>query len=78
MEVFLDRRRASEHARYAPCAAIGMEARDDGTHCIRFEVIDGREPVEIMLEALDALEARVDRALFILDNQPVEPPKSMC
>ena len=87
MTVRFDRRPASVHARYAMCAAVGMECTAVGTSgkdssgkdCVlRFETINGSEPRDVLLEALDALDARVQRALLNLAHQPSEPPPSMC
>lgn len=79
MTVRFDRRAASKHARYAMCAGVGMERVDgEGRHRLRFETLDDRPPTDVLLEALDALEARVDGALKQLAHQPSTPPRSMC
>ena len=77
--VRVDRRPASAHARYAMCAALGMERVDgEGRHKLQFETLDGRPPVDALHAALDALEARADAALLQLAQQPAEPPRGMC
>jgi len=77
--VHFDVRRASEHARYAPCAAVGMEKVDGaGRHKISFELLDPEASATArVLEALDALDARVDSALLDMARQD-EMPRSMC
>ena len=77
LTVRFDRQPASVHARYAMCAAVGM-GYDDAACRLRFETLDGRAPQEVLLEALDALDARVGRALHKLAHQPETPPVSMC
>lgn len=74
----VDKRAGSVHARYAAVAGVGMAPREDGTHVLRFETVDDRPPKEVLLEALDRLDARVDAALRQLASQPAEPPPSMC
>lgn len=78
LTIHFDRRDASTHARYSPCAAVGMVADGESRHSIAFHTIDGRSPHELMACALDDLDARVDRALLALAHQPTEPPQSMC
>lgn len=80
LDVHVDRRPASAHARYSPCAGVGMQTLDDGTDRVRlsFASNDDRAPRELLREALDHLDARVDRALLALAQQPSEPPRSFC
>lgn len=78
LTVRFDRRKASVHARYAPCAAVGMRPLGAHNHEIRFETNDGRPGKEAMQDALEALDARVQAALHALANQPEVPPRSMC
>ena len=43
MTVKFDKQKASKHARYSPCAAVGMKQIDgDGRHRITFEINDTR------------------------------------
>ena len=74
----LDQQPASKHARYAPCAAVGMEAVDEHRFRLTFETVDDRPPLHALREALDALDARVDAALLQLAHQPATPPRGMC
>lgn len=79
--VTLDERPASAHARYAVCAGVGMSVPPSSSsdRCrLSFSCNDGRAPREALREALDHLEARVDRALHDLAHQPSEPPASFC
>lgn len=78
LTVRFDERAGRAHARYACCAAVGMEEDASGHHRLRFETLDGRSTTAALREALDALEARVDGALRQLAHQPAEPPRSMC
>lgn len=78
LTVRFDERSASQHARYAVCAAIGMRKIDDTSYAITFELNDDtRNARDVMSEALDALDVRVDKALKQLAHQE-DPPKSMC
>lgn len=74
--VRFNRNVASKHARYSPCAGVGMQEVEHA-HQLSFSTNDGRSGKEVMLEALDALEARVDAALLQLSSQDKDPPKSM-
>lgn len=77
--VRFDEQTAAKHARYAPCAAVGMCQRDGAEGCrLSFEVINGASPRALVLEALDSLDARVDAALHALAHQPETPPQSFC
>lgn len=78
LDVEFDECIASTHARYSPCAAVGMEKIGDKQHRITFEVLGPKTAHELYHEALDALEARVDAALQSLAHQPETPPPSMC
>lgn len=81
LEVLFDTKPARAHARYAPCAAVGMKEMDNNKearrHAISFESNDHRTPQQLILSALDHVEARLQRALVALaDDAP--PPKSYC
>ena len=76
LTVFFDRQRASKHARYSPCAGVGMSSLPDGSCVLRFSSNDTRSPTELVKSALDHMEARIGRALHALANQPECPPKS--
>lgn len=79
LTIHFDQQRASKHARYCLSAGVGMERVDgDGRHRLVLETLDDRAPVDVVNEALDALEARVDTALHALAHQPEEAPRSMC
>lgn len=78
LTVRFDRQPASKHARYASCAAVGMVEEAGGMHRLRFDTVDDRPPAHVLREALDALDARVERALQQLARQPAEPPRGMC
>lgn len=78
LTIHFEYKNGNTHARYSPCAAVGMEKVSDGVHRIRFETIDGTPGKEMLLRALDALEKRFDSALLQLANQPTTPPKSKC
>ena len=76
--VTYDEQSAAVHARYSPCAAVGMRAVEGGRWCIGFASNDHRAPRELLLSALGHTEERLKRALLALGNQPVEPPVSFC
>ena len=76
--VSFDTQNAATHARYSPCAAVGMKHLDDGRCEIRFRSNDARTPKELMLVALEQTEQRLQRALHALANQPETPPQSFC
>lgn len=76
--VFFDRQKASKHARYSPCAAVGMTKFDETRHKISFDSICPETPKELILSALDRFDERIDGALRALSTQPHEPPRSMC
>lgn len=77
--IHFDKRRASTHARYSTCAAVGMRQLSRDNHRISFELHDERlRAAEVMLRAMDCLESRVDRALLQLASQPDPPPRSRC
>ena len=81
--VRFDKQRAAKHARYAPCAAVGMcvlpTKGEHGDRCrLVFELVHDGSPRDVVLEALDALDARVDAALLALAHQPEVAPKSFC
>lgn len=77
IEVTFDKQPASRHARYSPCACVGMSVEDDGC-VIRFRSNDTRTPKELMMEALDQTDRRLERALRSLATQPSAPPQSHC
>ena len=77
--VFFDKQNASKHARYSPCAAVGMAKIDNSEHHkITFTSIISLTPKELILEALDLLDSRIDKALLSMAIQPTTPPQSMC
>lgn len=77
MTIHFDKRRASSHARYSTCAAVGMRQLSRDNHRITFELHDERmRAADVMLRAIDCLEGRVDRALLQLASQPNPPPRS--
>lgn len=79
LTIRFDRQRASKHARYSPCAAVGMtKIGESQRYNIRFSSIVAETPKELMLQALDSLDQRVDNALLAMANQPDPPPQSMC
>lgn len=79
LTITFDCKKASVHARYATCAAVGMERVDgEGRHRFHVESVHDRCVREMLREGLDALEARIDKALHELAHQPATPPKSMC
>lgn len=84
LDVHLDRQPARAHARYAACSAVGLEGvasqsgKDDRVMRLSFASNDDRTPSALLSEALDHLDARVDRALRALSNQPSQPPQSFC
>lgn len=69
LTVRFDERPASAHARYATCAAVGMVRVDADRHRVTFETHGDRDPKAVLLEALDHLDARVDRALQALAHK---------
>jgi hypothetical protein len=75
LTIHFDRQCGSKHARYASCAAVGLSPAADG-HTLRFDCWG--DPKEQLERALDALDAKIDRALQSLAHQPAEPPRSMC
>ena len=77
MVVHFDKQSSSKHARYSPSAGVGMRLEKDAC-AIEFESNDRRSPRELILEALDHTEARLQRALLELAKQPDEPPQSFC
>jgi hypothetical protein len=76
--VHFDRQPARVHARYAMCAGVGMAKVDATRSRIVFDTNDESDPKDMMSQALDHLDARVDRALQSLAHQPDVPPKSFC
>ena len=70
----------TRHARYSPCAAVGMRLLDgSGRHRITFELHDSELNVtKVVHEALDALDASVADALRQLAHQPAEFPRTRC
>jgi hypothetical protein len=77
LTVIFDKQCASKHARYSPCAAVGMTRTNEGHHKLSFESIDSQTPTELLLCALDHLDERIDKALHAM-AQPSPVPKSMC
>ena len=78
LTVIFDKQCASKHARYSPCAAVGMTRTNEGHHKLSFESINSQTPAELLLHALDHLDERIDKALHAMAHQPSPPPKSMC
>lgn len=76
LKIFFDRQRAGKHARYSPCAGVGMSIVGDGRCAIRLASNDLRSPKELMCCAIEHTEQRVQRALHALANQPETPPRS--
>lgn len=76
--VHFDERTGADHARYATCAAVGMRERDDGAFDLHLESVHGTPVRELLLSALDRLDARVGNALHALAHQPTQPPHTMC
>ena len=76
--VNFDTRPASAHSRYSPCAAVGMKVNDDSMCEIRFRSNDSRTPTELISNALDHTDERLQRALHSLASQPQTPPQSYC
>jgi DNA-directed RNA polymerase alpha subunit len=76
--IVFDEHAASHHARYSACAAVGMIKVDgDGRHRISFRTLDAdRSAKQIVLDALEALERRVDASLLTLAKQT--PIQSRC
>lgn len=75
LTVRLDKQPAHKHARYAACAGVGMRKVDADRCAVSFSVNDGRAPLQVLLEALDHLDARVERALHALAHQPEVAPQ---
>lgn len=77
--VHFDKKKASVHARYSTCTAVGMQRVDDARHKITFELHDPlANASEVMMRAIQALETRVDDSLLQISRQPDPPPKSRC
>ena len=77
--VHFDKKKASVHARYSTCTAVGMQRVDDARHKITFELHDPLvNASEVMMRAIQALETRVDDSLLQISHQPDPPPKSRC
>ena len=77
MTVRFAKHRASKHARYSKCCGVGMSSSHDGHHRISFDTIDGSPPLEALLEAIDAVDERVQNALLALSKQPERIPDSI-
>ena len=77
--IHFDTNKASKHARYSTCAAVGMKHIQRDTYRITFELHDDKLiPRDVLLRAIDCLEKRVDRSLLQISNQPNPPPRSRC
>ena len=78
--VHFEEHTAGTHARYSPCAAVGMKKLDgEGRHQLTFELLnDNATPKDVLHAALDALDASLDDALLQLGNQPDPPPRTRC
>ena len=68
MEITFDTGRASSHARYSPCYAVGMVPDGNDAHTLSFGSNDNREPQRLLRDSFDHLDARIDRALLLLAN----------
>jgi hypothetical protein len=68
-----------KHARFCPCAAVGMQKLDNGRYRIEFEMLHpDRDPQDIALQAIGALESQVDVALEGLSDTFHQVPKTHC
>lgn len=68
-----------KHARFCPCAAVGMYKVGAGKYRIEFELLHpGRDPHELAVQALKNMEEEVDEALLQLAKQPQTPPEGYC
>lgn len=80
LRVHFDEKPGKTHARYMSVSAVGMKPTHGAQkHELTFETVDERRSARALCaEALDHLEARLDKALLALANQPSEPPRSRC
>lgn len=69
MEITFTVGRASSHARYSPCYAVGMIPDGHDAHIVSFGSNDHREPHQLLLDSFQHLDARIDRALLLLANE---------
>ena len=76
LTIHFDEQKASKHARYSKCCAVGMR-KDGAVHKLSFGTIDGSRPIDALLEAVNALDVRVQNALISLANQPSTLPESV-
>jgi hypothetical protein len=67
LKVTFDAKKASEHARYSPCFAVGMKpSSKEDVHVLSFGSNDHRSPSALLDEAFEHLLNRVDAALLCL------------
>ena len=62
LTVHFNEKSAGTHARYAMVAAVGMRKVDDASHHLRFDVLDGRTPKEVLHDPGRPRRARAARA----------------
>lgn len=74
--IHFDEQKASRHARYSRCCGVGMRAAPGG-HELSFDTVDGSPPLRALLDAVDALDRRIDGALLSLARQPDRLPESI-
>ena len=67
-KVFYKCKPGSVHARYKMCAGVGMQELKNNMYKLSFETIDAKKPDDVMLEALDVLENKIDNALESLSS----------
>lgn len=74
LKVTFDAKKASEHARYSPCFAVGMKpCSDQDVHLLSFGSNDHRSPSKLLDEAFEHLLNRLDAALLCLaDDKKIE------
>ena len=78
LTIHFDKRPARDHARYCMCSGVAIESVGGGKFKLNFEVLNGRSQKEVLLEALDHLDQRVDRALKCLAHQDTVNVTSYC
>lgn len=76
VQVLFEKHPAHKHARYSQCAGVAISAQADGSTRVSFTCNDGREPTEVLRQALEKLDERVQRALHQLANDPEKAPQS--
>tara|TARA_A100001388_G_C28655749_1_gene444256 strand:+ start:244 stop:762 length:519 start_codon:yes stop_codon:yes gene_type:complete len=68
-KVFYKCKPGSEHARYKMCAGVGMQELKNNMYKLSFETIDEKQPNDVVIEALEILEKKIDDALESLSTQ---------